>query len=150
MVEPVNRSVQVKIQHFHTGGRYESISAALRLVRACHGAIAKFSTELLAPVHTGDSILVKPNMLSARRPEEAVTTHPAILKAVLLFLRDLKCHAMVADSPASGSFQRVAEKTGIKDVCEELNVPCFELDQPTTVCWSNLQEDKRGQKDLRS
>ncbi|MDI6863209.1 MAG: DUF362 domain-containing protein [Pseudothermotoga sp.] len=95
---------------------------------------------------SGDSILVKPNMLSARRPEEAVTTHPAILKAVLLFLRDLKCHAMVADSPASGSFQRVAEKTGIKDVCEELNVPCFELDQPTTVSgqiYKKINVDRR-------
>ncbi|HBT38975.1 MAG: hypothetical protein XD58_0529 [Thermotoga sp. 50_1627] len=94
----------------------------------------------------GDSVLVKPNMLSARRPEEAVTTHPAILTAVLLFLKDLKCHAMVADSPASGSFQRVAEKTGMKDVCAELKVPCFELDQPTTVAgqiYKKINVDRR-------
>lgn len=91
---------------------------------------------LLKHVHLfepGDTVLVKPNMLSARRPEEGVTTHPAVLQTVLRFLKDSKCRAIVADSPASGNFEKIAEKTGIRDVCQDLNVPIFELDQPVSV-----------------
>lgn len=119
--------------------RCDSYEDALEIL---HRALQNYA-HLFSP---GNSVLVKPNMLSARKPEEAVTTHPAILKAVLLFLKERKCHAMVADSPASGSFQRVAERTGIKDVCQEMNVPIFELDQPTKVdgrVYKKISVDKR-------
>ncbi len=96
-------------------------------------ALTKILREHAQLFKPGDTVLVKPNMLSARRPEEGVTTHPAILETVLRFLKDVRCRAMVADSPASGNFEKIAEKTGIKDVCRSLNVPIFELDQPITV-----------------
>jgi uncharacterized protein (DUF362 family) len=59
--------------------RCDSYEYAMEQLR---GSLKSFS-HLFTP---GDSVLVKPNMLSARRPEEAVTTHPAILKAVLISL----------------------------------------------------------------
>jgi uncharacterized protein (DUF362 family) len=34
-------------------------------------------------VKKGDRVLVKPNLLSAREPEKAVTTHPALVQAVV-------------------------------------------------------------------
>lgn len=109
--------------HLQSCDSYSNIDDAL-------GKILREHTHLFKP---GDTVLVKPNMLSARKPEEGVTTHPAILETVLRFLKDVGCCAMVADSPASGSFEKIAEKTGIKDVCQSLNVPIFELDQPITV-----------------
>ncbi len=30
----------------------------------------------------GESVLLKPNLLSTRLPDEAVTTHPAVIRAV--------------------------------------------------------------------
>lgn len=106
--------------------RCDSYEEATHILRK---ALKNFA-DLFKP---GDTVLVKPNMLSARKPEEAVTTHPAIVRGVLSFLKEIRCNAMVADSPASGNFQRIAEKTGIKDVCEEFGVPIFELDQPVPV-----------------
>lgn len=38
--------------------------------------------ESLAPSLEGKRVLVKPNMLSARRPDEHVTTHPSLVRAV--------------------------------------------------------------------
>ena len=66
-------------------------------------------------------LLFKPNMLSARLPEEGVTTHPAVLEeAVLYFESPVK---LIGDSPANSlkpiplywercGFQKVSEKTG--------------------------------------
>lgn len=35
-----------------------------------------------AYVKSGDRVLLKPNLLSARQPDRCVTTHPAMVKAV--------------------------------------------------------------------
>jgi uncharacterized protein (DUF362 family) len=76
----------------------------------------------------GEKIWVKPNMLSARPPEEAVTTHPMILREVLRFLLALGTRPVVADSPGVGNLKRVAAGCGIDTVCEELNVPLVEIE----------------------
>lgn len=90
--------------------------------------------ELLLPFEKyfskGDAVLVKPNMLSPRKPEEAVTTHPKVLEAVLKFLLDLGTAPVVGDSPASGTAMSVAKKAGIHEVCERLNVPILNLNDP--------------------
>jgi len=78
----------------------------------------------------GEEVLVKPNMLSPRKAEEAVTTHPMILRAVLEFLLDLGVKPVVGDSPASGTATSVAKKAGLLDVCEHLRVPLVELNDP--------------------
>ncbi len=78
----------------------------------------------------GEEVLVKPNMLSPRRVEEAVTTHPMILKTVLEFLLNLRVKPVVGDSPASGTAKSVAQKAGLLEVCEDLRVHLVELDEP--------------------
>ena len=36
-----------------------------------------------ADLHPGLKVLIKPNLISAHRPEQAVTTHPALIGAVV-------------------------------------------------------------------
>ncbi|RKX52798.1 MAG: hypothetical protein DRP25_01625, partial [Thermotoga sp.] len=67
-------------------------------------------------------VLVKPNLLSPKKPDEHVTTHPLVVKAVLEFLLALGVKPVVGDSPAVGNLERVARVSGIKDVCDELGV----------------------------
>lgn len=43
--------------------------------------------------------LLKPNLLSTRRPEDAVTTHPAIVEAVGDLAREAGCELALGDSP---------------------------------------------------
>ncbi len=81
----------------------------------------------------GEKILVKPNLLSARKPEEAVTTHPRVLEVVLKFLKNLGAFPYVGDSPASGSLQKVLQVSGTAEICEKLSVPTIELDDPIEV-----------------
>jgi len=81
-------------------------------------------------VPAGAAVLVKPNLLTDRRPEEAVTTHPALLRAVLQRLLACGARVTVGDSPASAvQLAQVWEKTGVRDVCGELGVPLLSFEQ---------------------
>ena len=45
-------------------------------------------------------VLIKPNLLMRRRPEEATTTHPQVLMAVIRQIQQMGAkHIVVADSP---------------------------------------------------
>lgn len=58
-----------------------------------------------ADLHPGLKVLIKPNLISAHRPEQAVTTHPALIGAVVRYLRRRGVtDIVIADSP-SGPYQ---------------------------------------------
>lgn len=72
-------------------------------------------------------VLIKPNMLAAKTPSEAVTTHPEVLRAVIKQVKKQTIHITVGDSPGFGSFDSIAEKTGIGVVCKEEGVTLKDL-----------------------
>jgi uncharacterized protein (DUF362 family)/NAD-dependent dihydropyrimidine dehydrogenase PreA subunit len=78
-------------------------------------------------------VLIKPNMLAAHSPDEAVTTHPEILRAVARRVLDAGGDVTIGDSPGLGKFDAVAAKTGLAAVAEELGVPVEALDDPVDV-----------------
>jgi len=84
----------------------------------------------------GMRILLKPNLLSAKPPERAVTTHPAVVRAVIHWIKQFNPSKIyVADS--SGGRARVSLKatihslkvSGIQSVCEEEGVECLPLEK---------------------
>jgi uncharacterized protein (DUF362 family)/Pyruvate/2-oxoacid:ferredoxin oxidoreductase delta subunit len=76
-------------------------------------------------IKNGARVLVKVNLLKKNAPEDAVTTHPAVVEAIVRYLQGLGCRVIIGDSPggpftvkrlisiykASGMTQ-VAENTG--------------------------------------
>ena len=53
--------------------------------------------ELLFP---GARVLIKPNLIAGRKPEAAATTHPALIRAIALWLRENGAENIVlAESP---------------------------------------------------
>lgn len=78
-------------------------------------------------VKRGERVLVKPNLLAAKPPEAAVTTHPQVVRAVLALLKDAGAAPVVGDSPGLGSARKAAEKGGILAVCLEMGVELIEL-----------------------
>ncbi len=99
-----------------------SVREAVRLA----GGIGSF-------IRPGDRVLIKPNLLKARPPEDAVTTHPEVLRAVIGLVREAGGTAMVGDSPGLGDLRRVAEKAGMLPVLEEAGVPLVPFDDAVTV-----------------
>jgi uncharacterized protein (DUF362 family)/Pyruvate/2-oxoacid:ferredoxin oxidoreductase delta subunit len=76
-------------------------------------------------VKPGERILLKPNLLSAKEPERAITTHPEIVRAVVRLVREAGAHPMIGDSPGGAikGVDRVWEKTGMKRISVEEGVP---------------------------
>ena len=56
-------------------------------------------------VKAGERVLLKPNMLSAKPPEAAVTTHPALLRGVIQLVQGAGGTALVGDSPGIGGIR---------------------------------------------
>lgn len=77
-------------------------------------------------VREGERILVKPNLLAARTPDEVVTTHPEVVRALIRLVTEAGATAVVGDSPAGRGTPRglhiLAEKTGMAAVCREEGV----------------------------
>ncbi|MGM0642102.1 MAG: DUF362 domain-containing protein [Thermotogota bacterium] len=96
----------------------------------------------------GDKVLLKPNLLSPKEVEKAVTTHPKIVEAVILFLLDLDVDITLGDSPATGTALQAVKANGIYDVCEKYHVPVVELDEPVEVDGENFKKIKISKKVL--
>ncbi|RJP81394.1 MAG: DUF362 domain-containing protein [Candidatus Zixiibacteriota bacterium] len=75
-------------------------------------------------IRPGDRVLLKPNMLSAREPERAVTTHPEIITAIGEVVLDCRGKVVLGDSPggAARHLERYWEKTGVELAARRLGV----------------------------
>ena len=102
---------------------YGAVPVAMARLMEGLGGMGRF-------VKPGQSVLIKPNLLSNHRPEEAVTTHPEVVRALIREVKAQGAHPWVADSPASiADLKRVWEMTGIEAVCREENVPLVNLEK---------------------
>jgi uncharacterized protein (DUF362 family)/Pyruvate/2-oxoacid:ferredoxin oxidoreductase delta subunit len=101
---------------------YEKVGRAVDLL----GGIGKF-------VSRGESVLVKPNMLSARPPKKAVQTHPAVVEAVIRLVLDAGGVPMIGDSPAIGSLASCISKGEFLPVIEKYGVKVLKFDEPVTL-----------------
>jgi uncharacterized protein (DUF362 family)/Pyruvate/2-oxoacid:ferredoxin oxidoreductase delta subunit len=88
---------------------------------------------LEAFIERGNRVLLKPNLLVAKTPEKAVTTHPSVVKAVIQLVRDAGGVPMVGDSPAIEGLAKVASKAGISDVVREMNCGLVDFDDGVEV-----------------
>lgn len=71
------------------------------VTRALDDAVAPWGG-LGALINPGQRVVLKVNLLRGARPEQAVTTHPAVVKAVARAVRGLGATPVLADSPGSG------------------------------------------------
>ncbi|MFA6001477.1 MAG: DUF362 domain-containing protein [Thermoleophilia bacterium] len=77
-------------------------------------------TDIIKP---GDRVLLKANLLAPVDPKESVTTHPAVVRAVIELVREAGGIPIVADSPGyfyAGGKCRALTMCGLKDVADEM------------------------------
>ncbi len=108
-------------------------------------AVRNGVVRLLAPlggieafVRPGERVLLKPNMLAAKAPEKAVTTHPELLRAVIELVQEAGGIPLVGDSPGIGGMRKVAEKSGMLRVVEESGAELAEFCEPLEVAGSGM------------
>lgn len=105
---------------------YEAVETALRNAIGMLGGIGSF-------VKPGDTVLLKPNLLSAKSVEKRVTTDPNVVRAMARLVLEAGGKPFIGDSPALESFRRVVAKTGMLEVAHQLGIGLLELTQPTPV-----------------
>jgi uncharacterized protein (DUF362 family) len=79
----------------------------------------------------GLKVLLKPNLLRALPPERCVTTHPVVVEAVCRVLKDAGVADIhISDSPALGSMEYAARKSGYTPLIKRYGVALTPLAQP--------------------
>lgn len=76
-------------------------------------------------VNRGDQVLLKPNLLTAKPPEAAVTTHPEVVRSVIRLVRQAGGEPFISDSPSAiGLYplQKVSAKSGLTQIAAEEGV----------------------------
>ena len=87
-------------------------------------------------VKEGDRVLVKLNLLGAKPPDAAVTTHPAVAQAVVESIQELGATPMVGDAPGGGcsaaTYKALLKTTGIQRVIDETGCESVRFDDDRT------------------
>jgi uncharacterized protein (DUF362 family)/Pyruvate/2-oxoacid:ferredoxin oxidoreductase delta subunit len=100
------------------------------------------SIDLLGGIETfvrrGDRVLLKPNLLYGKPPENAVTTHPSVVRGMIEIVREAGGIPSIGDSPGLESLGRAAEKAGIKRVADETGCSLVEFNRPV------VSSDRKG------
>jgi uncharacterized protein (DUF362 family)/Pyruvate/2-oxoacid:ferredoxin oxidoreductase delta subunit len=98
----------------------ENVRAAIKQAVDLLGGMEQF-------VHPGQRVLLKPNLLAAWAPDSGVTTHPAIVEAVIELAREAGGNCALGDSPAFGgesdaAFAKLLTKCGLSEVLDGMKV----------------------------
>lgn len=77
-------------------------------------------------IKPGMNVLIKPNLLMKKKPEEAATTHPAIVEAIAKKVVSLGANVIIADSPGGFYTESILKAVylscGYKEMSERINV----------------------------
>lgn len=101
-------------------------------------AVSEMYVAAGGPDPNGKKILLKPNVLADVPPERAVTTHPAVFRAMAYYLREQGAFVLSGDSPAIHNPAFRAKGCGIRQICRELDIP-----------WIDFMEDSFSYKGFR-
>jgi uncharacterized protein (DUF362 family)/Pyruvate/2-oxoacid:ferredoxin oxidoreductase delta subunit len=85
-------------------------------------------------IKAGSTVLVKPNLLMAIEPRFAVDTHPEVVRAVIILLKECGARILLGDGPsvwgaASSEVGKVYDVSGIKAIAEEEGVELVTLEK---------------------
>ncbi|MCM8757999.1 MAG: DUF362 domain-containing protein, partial [Candidatus Omnitrophica bacterium] len=114
----------VRCKSYETELVYSAVKEALRLL----GGITKF-------IRPKSRVLIKPNLLLPVEPNQAITTHPEVVRAIVKILKEIDCKLFLGDSPtawikSSEDFNLLYRKTGIYDIAIQEDVKLVRFDNP--------------------
>lgn len=105
-----------------------SLDAALGAALETFGGIAAF-------VRPGMRVLIKPNLLSAKDPARAITTHPHVVEEVASMVRRAGGEPLVGDSPGGAirGIQRVWDNTLMSDMAARAGIELVNFEASGSV-----------------
>jgi uncharacterized protein (DUF362 family)/NAD-dependent dihydropyrimidine dehydrogenase PreA subunit len=90
-------------------------------------------------IKAGSKILINPNLLTAKSPENAVTTHPSVVRGLVKYLKSIGVNDIsIGDSPAgSHDWKKLWNTTGMTEIAEKENVKLIPFEQTKTITIDN-------------
>jgi uncharacterized protein (DUF362 family) len=85
----------------------------------------------------GDTVLIKPNFVTARPAESCVNTHPLFIKALAELLYERGAKIQIGDSPAVMKGSDVAKKLGLLELLSPYNAKFIDFTGAVTPKFSN-------------
>jgi len=95
---------------------YEWVEEAIREAIEALGGMGHF-------VQRGQRVLLKPNLLRSSTPDEAIITHPMVVRAMVTLVQEVGAQAVIGDSPGPpygvAGMRSLYEKAGLMAVAED-------------------------------
>lgn len=118
-----SRVILVPCETYDAEVVYEAVKTGVGLL----GGIKQFSDR-------EETVLLKPNLLKRADPDRAVTTHPAVFRAVCRLLHEADYRSVTyGDSPGTGSAVKTAEFCGLQPIAAEFGVTDADFSTAVTV-----------------
>ncbi len=113
----------IKCSNYDSDAVVSSVKKAVDL----SGGIEKF-------IKPGSKVLIKPNLLMAKDPNDGITTHPEIVRGVVRLLKQINCRLYLGDGPSVWGNQienvdDVYEYTGMSKLCREEGVELVKFEK---------------------
>lgn len=86
-------------------------------------------------IKPGDTVLIKPNLTGPFAPEQAATTHPALVKAVVRLVKACGGIPMIGEGPAT--VVSPLEITGMLELAKQEEIPISLFSEFQSVCCEN-------------
>lgn len=108
--------------------------------------IREIFTKSPLEVQAGQTVFLKANLLLGKRPEEAITTHPAVVLATARYFLEKGCKVIVGDSPGgvfnAAYLKAVYRITGMQEAARKAGC---ELNYNTDTLQINYEQGKKVQ-----
>jgi uncharacterized protein (DUF362 family)/NAD-dependent dihydropyrimidine dehydrogenase PreA subunit len=95
------------------------------------GAIEKSLENINFEIKDNQKVMIKPNVLGQHKPEDHVTTHPAIVDAVVKIFKKKNCKVIIGESSGfykEGGTKKALEMSGMKKVAEDNDIELVNLE----------------------
>ncbi len=106
----------------------ETVNQAVDFCLTQLGGLGRF-------IKAGDHVHLKPNLLTAKSPDKAATTHPALVFAVAKMVKELGAKVTIGDSPAgiTRPIEEYWESTGMRKVADQLGLSLVKFEKNDVV-----------------
>lgn len=122
----------VRCESYDENTVFEAVKRGVGLI----GGIGSF-------VKKEENILLKPNILTGAKPDEAVTTHPSVFYGIVRLLTEYGVNVSYGDSPGFGKPSEALTKCGLTEVANRFSIKLADFEKGQTVEYPEGMAGKR-------
>ena len=133
-MSPTSKVAVIRCDSYDEEKVYLAVKEGIKLI----GGIEAF-------IQKDEKVLLKPNLLTAKDIDKAVTTHPSVFRAVARLFLEEGYAVKYGDSPGFGTPEKVGKKVGLEEVALELGVEMANFNELDLVSFKEGRASKRFQ-----